>query len=213
MHADEHRRRFAAIASQPVIPIVPSPPPTGWMNRLDALDEVWHYKNFRNVALLAEAFPPFAPANFNTNRHAPPPAFESSTMAAVEGANGSELTPVSIVPTNYPQVLPDTIVAPRDHFTLDHHGKGFVELQATIQDLVVELRRSNEISGEVGEKLAAELKAGLAILASPKADPKMIHLLLGAPLKFIGKAAGGAVVGYLAVKALQQLMTLTGIAF
>jgi hypothetical protein len=70
------------------------------------------------------------------------------------------------------------------------------------------MRRSNEISGEVREHLAAEMTAGRTLLKAPKADRTWIDLLLVKPLKYIAEKGGSAVIGKLATAALEWLFKL-----
>jgi hypothetical protein len=79
-----------------------------------------------------------------------------------------------------------------------------------MDELLGHLLRSNEISGEVRDKLIAELSAGMEILKSPKPDPNMIDLLLKRPLTFIALTASAAIIGKLATEMLPLLGKLTG---
>jgi hypothetical protein len=57
--------------------------------------------------------------------------------------------------------------------------------------LLVELRQSNAIAGEVRDKLNAETKAGEAILSGPKPDRTMVYMLLVRPLRYIAEKPRG----------------------
>jgi hypothetical protein len=117
---------------------------------------------------------------------------------------------IPIVPTHYPGEPSGTIIV-QNYITINTHSDDFRQFSDKVNELILELRRSNEIAGEVRDKLIAEITAGMAILNSPKPDPKLIELFLIRPLKYIGDKAAGAIVGGLAVGALGILGKLTGL--
>jgi hypothetical protein len=80
----------------------------------------------------------------------------------------------------YPGELSGPITV-HNHITININGVDGREFAAKMDELLGHLRHSNEISGEVRDKLLGELTAGMAILKSPKPDPKMIDLLLKRP--------------------------------
>lgn|SRR5262245_44986982 len=117
--------------------------------------------------------------------------------------------PVSIVPTVYP-TEPGGAVLVQNHITIVQSAD-FRELNAKLDELTNQLRRSNEISGEVRDQLIAEITAGKALLAAPKPNATLIELLLKRPLAFIVKQGAGTIVGTIATAALALLGKLTGL--
>jgi hypothetical protein len=118
--------------------------------------------------------------------------------------------PVSIVPTVYP-ADPSNKITVENHITININGAEFREFNASMKELLGELRHSNTIAGEVREKLAGEMEAGTTILATPKADPKIIDILLVRPLKYIAEKSAGSIINKLALAALEALGRLTGL--
>jgi hypothetical protein len=59
--------------------------------------------------------------------------------------------------------------------------------------------------------LTAEITAGRSLLASPKADARLIDLLLMRPLKWLAEKASSAIISKLALDALELLAKLTGL--
>jgi hypothetical protein len=121
----------------------------------------------------------------------------------------SATRPISILPTIYPDELSVAITV-ENHITTNVHGTDFREFNAKIDELLSELRRSNEIAGDVRDKLVGEITAGMAILRAPKSDPKMVDLLLVQPLKYIEDKAAGPVIGAAALAALRPLASWSG---
>ena len=72
--------------------------------------------------------------------------------------------------------------------------------------LLDELRRSNEISGEVRDQLLSEMRAGREILNGPKPQRGLIDSLLVKPLKYLIENAGSTIIGKLAGAALDWLL-------
>ncbi len=118
---------------------------------------------------------------------------------------------IPIVPTLYPGEPASGAIIVQNFITVDVGGKEFREFGEKVIELVDQLQRSNEISGEVREKLLAEMAAGMAILRSPKPDPKLIDLLLRRPLAYVADKAVGTVVSTLAATALMALLKMTGL--
>jgi hypothetical protein len=160
----------------------------------------------------------------------PPPGFQGAAAASAAGTFGVETSTggaleigvppptlretvaqsVSIVPTIYPED-PSNFVIVQNHITINVNSAEFREFNAKMNELLVELRRSNAIAGEVGAKLAGEIEAGMAILRAPKPDPKMVDVLLVRPLRYIADKAAGPVIGACALAALAALGKLIGV--
>jgi hypothetical protein len=117
---------------------------------------------------------------------------------------------IPIIPTLYP-TDPSGAITVHNHITVNIHNADFREFSTKMDDLLGHLQRSNEISGELRDKLVSELTAGMAILKSPKPDPKIIDLYLKRPLMFIGEKAAGTVVGKVAAALLALLGKVTGL--
>jgi hypothetical protein len=77
--------------------------------------------------------------------------------------------------TRYPDE-PTGVVVVQNHVTINVRSDDFRELSAKLDEVLSLLRRSNEISGEVRDQLAAEVSAGKALLAAPKMDPGLIDV-------------------------------------
>ena len=157
----------------------------------------------RNPALLAlngtEVFPPGPVQSGEPARQ--------STLASAQ----IQSERLAITPTEYPSDPIDGIVIVHNFISIDFAGETFRKFNANIAELLTELRRSNEISGEVREKLAFEIEAGLTILKSPKPDPKLIDLLLKRPLTYVVDKAAGTIISTLAATALMALLKMTGL--
>ena len=117
--------------------------------------------------------------------------------------------PISIVPTIYPQ-NPDGSITVQNFITINTHSTDFRAFEDTMGQLLAEMRKSNEIAGEVRDKLVAEIKAGMTILNSPKPDRRVIDVWLIRPLKYILDKAAGTVIGKLAGSALELLIKMIG---
>jgi hypothetical protein len=130
-------------------------------------------------------------------------------VAKLEGTV-SDPEAVSIVPTIYPQE-PSGPITVQNHITINVTSADFHEFEAKMNEVLAELRKSNEIAGEVRDKVVAEMNAGMTILKSPKPDPRVIDLLLIRPLKYLGDKGGGAAIGALATMALGVLLRMMGI--
>jgi len=116
---------------------------------------------------------------------------------------------ISLRPTAYPHD-PAAPVTVRNFVTVNVRGPDFLALSESMDRLIMELRQSNVIAGEVRDKLIAEMEAGLKVLASPKPDPKVIDVFLVRPLKYIGDKAAGPVIAALALAALAAIGRMTG---
>jgi hypothetical protein len=113
--------------------------------------------------------------------------------------------PVTIVPTPYP-TGPTAPLVVHGALVIDVRSAEFREFSAKLDDLVREMRHSNEIAGETRDQLIAELQAGRDLLIAPKADRKWVDALLVHPLKWLAEKAGSAIVGGLALEALKLLL-------
>jgi hypothetical protein len=125
------------------------------------------------------------------------------------GQTASSGTSVLITPTAYPSD-PSSAITVQNFITINIDGDDYRKFGETMDRLLIELRQSNTIAGEVRDKLIAEMEAGLRILTSPKPDPKLIEVLLMRPLKYIGDKAAGPVIAALALAALATIGRMTG---
>jgi hypothetical protein len=118
---------------------------------------------------------------------------------------------IPIVPTLYPVEPANGVVVVQNFITINTNSVEFREFTERIGELIAKIQQSNEISGEVRDKLISEMVAGISILKSPKPDPKLIDLLLRRPLIYIADKATGAAIGALATAAVLALAKLTGL--
>ena len=95
--------------------------------------------------------------------------------------------------------------------SVNPQGVEFGFFNEKIDELIAELRKSNLISGEVREKLIAEISMGVTLIMSPKPDRRLIDLLLKRPLVYLVDKAGSAVIGALASAAALALAKLMGV--
>jgi hypothetical protein len=130
------------------------------------------------------------------------------TWPGVQG-QPSVSSAISIIPTSYPDELSGRITV-EHHITINIYSAEFREFTTKVDDLLGELRRSNEINNEVRDKLVGEITAGMAILRAPKPDPKMVDVLLIRPLKYLADKAAGPVIGATALAALAALGAALG---
>jgi hypothetical protein len=114
---------------------------------------------------------------------------------------------IPIVPTLYPGE-PGGSITVDNHITINIQSQDFAQLNQKIGELLNHLGRSNELSPEVRAKAAGEIAAGMAILSSPKPDPKLLNLLLIKPLKWLADKAGSAIIAGLSLEALHLLLKL-----
>jgi hypothetical protein len=131
---------------------------------------------------------------------------------ASAGDIGVEITPkpISIIPTVYPQDPGGTITV-QNYITINVRGADFRDFEDKMGELFAELRKSNEIAGEVRDKLIAEMNAGITILKSPKPDRQVIDQWLVRPLKYIAEKVAGTVIGALATTAVRILLRMMGV--
>jgi hypothetical protein len=126
-----------------------------------------------------------------------PPAFSASWPT------------ISITPTVYP-ADPGGAITVQNYITINVRSADFRELDDTMGQLLAELRKSNEIAGEVRDKLVAEMQAGMTTAKSPKPDRQVIEIWLLRPLKYICDKAAGSVIGKLAGAAMELLIRILG---
>jgi hypothetical protein len=101
-----------------------------------------------------------------------PPAFSASWPT------------ISIVLTIYP-ADPGGSITVQNYIAINVRSADFRKLDDTMGQLLAELRKSNEIAGEVRDKLVAEMQAGMTTIKSPKPDRRAIEIWLLRPLKYI----------------------------
>jgi hypothetical protein len=118
--------------------------------------------------------------------------------------------PISIVPTGYPRD-PNGAITVENYIKIDVRGPDFRKFEETMDEMLTALSKSNEIAGEVRDKLIAEIDAGMTILKSPKPNPQVIAVWLLRPLKWIAEKAGGAAIGALAGAAITMLLRFMGL--
>jgi hypothetical protein len=138
-------------------------------------------------------------------------AAQAAAVFSGEGTLPADaLVAVPIVPTHYPAEPTAGTIVVQSYITITDSA-ALSEFNSKITEVCDLLRRSNEISGETRDKLVAEMAAGMALLKSPKPDPKMIQLLLRRTLVYIAEKGSGAIIGAVAVSALALLGKLTGL--
>ncbi len=172
------------------------------------------------VVSTTEAFVPPVPPP-------PPPVIENQDIRLTGGSTSIRLTggstlsvdmqviraTIPIVPTLYPGEPTGTVLV-QNHITINVDSTEFREFSAKVDEVLTELRRSNEFAGAAGQvrdQLLAEITAGMAILQSPKPDPKLIDLFLKRPLLYIADKGAGVVIGAAATAALALLGKATGL--
>jgi hypothetical protein len=147
-------------------------------------------------------------------------AARSRNLGAALGLNGTEVvirsteaqaSAIAVDPTQYPPNPSSGTIVVQNFISVNVAGEEFQRLSESLAGLVTELRKSNEIAGEVRDKLLAEMEAGMAILRSPKPDPKLVDLLLKRPLTYVADKAVGTVVSTLAATALMALLKIMGL--
>jgi len=117
--------------------------------------------------------------------------------------------PFQVIPTVYPN-QPNGSVTVVNHITININSREGRAFDAAIDELLLLMRESNTIAGETRDQLVAELKAGFEILRAPKANPKLIELLLVGPLKYLADKAAGPAIAAASLAALAALGKLTG---
>jgi hypothetical protein len=90
---------------------------------------------------------------------------------------------VAITPTLYSSEGGGVVL--HNYITINLDSAAFREFNTQMNDLLLLLRQSNEISGETREQLIAEMKAGMEILTSRKPDPKLNDLFLKRSLLYM----------------------------
>jgi hypothetical protein len=116
---------------------------------------------------------------------------------------------VAITPTLYSSE-PGGGVVLHNYITINLDSAAFREFNTQMNELLLLLRRSDEISGGTREQLIAEMKAGMEILTSPKPDHKLIDFVSQATA-FVHDRAAGVAIGAAAAVALAALGRLTGL--
>jgi hypothetical protein len=146
---------------------------------------------------------PRAAAGFKKGYGPPPFSF----MAGVSSMVPDTIilpAPVPITPTVYPDSPQGTVIV-QNHVTINIQSEEFRRFNKNFQASIDELRKSNEIWGELRDKLLSELRAGEEIITGPKPQRDLIELLLVKPLKWLAEKSGSAVIAKLALDALAWL--------
>jgi hypothetical protein len=94
--------------------------------------------------------------------------------------------------------------------SIDTRGAEFREFTGKMDRLIEAIQQSNQAAREVGEKMVAELGAGLEYIEGPKPSRKVIDLLLLRPLYAAAAIFAGTVVAELAKEAVKVLIKLIG---
>ena len=131
--------------------------------------------------------------------------------SAVDGTGFVLPAPVAITPTAYPD-SPQGAIIVQNHVTINIRSNEFGQFNKNMEALIAELRRSNEISGEVRDQLLSELRAGREIISGPKPERGLVDVLLLKPLKWLAEKSGSAIIGKLAGDALAWLLRMIGAA-
>jgi hypothetical protein len=108
---------------------------------------------------------------------------------------------LKITPTSYPDD-PKAPFAKEDGVAFVENGHARAKLNQLIEDM---WRRPPNIGDDVKTHLTQELVAGRALLGAPRADPKLIKILLLHPLEYLVDKAGDSGVGKDAREILQWL--------
>ena len=115
--------------------------------------------------------------------------------------------PVSITPTVYPE-SPGGAIIVHNYISINIQSEEFRRFNVTLEESISQLPHSNEISGELRDKLISEITAGRTILTGPKPGRDLIELLIVRPLKWLMEKAGSATISTLAGKALEWLLKM-----
>lgn len=151
---------------------------------------------------------PLPPSQSAATPPAPVQVVEFSGAGALHAdATVLPSAPVPIMPTLYPGELGGTVIV-QNYITINVRSPVFRQSNTKLDELIDELRRSNQISAEVRDQLRAEITAGKALLAAPKPNRNLIELLLLRPLKYLADKAGSAIITKLAVELLNLLTKL-----
>jgi hypothetical protein len=117
------------------------------------------------------------------------------------------LPSLAIVPTPYPDD-PAAELPIQDYVRVDLASATVQAFNAKLDEILDELQRSNTITGEIRDRLSAELRAGRILLDAPKPNRTLVDLLLVTPLKYLASQAGPAIIGALASEALRLLLEM-----
>jgi hypothetical protein len=196
----------------------PALPPMDWNTGDDATNSVVQQHAARQRRFVAAMSPPETPPEVLGPR--PMPATLAASAQAGAGdlgtasqgmpSSATELTataPIPIVPTVYPENPAGTVIV-QNYITIDTQSTEFRELNAKLDELLGEWRKSNEISAEVRDQLRAKITAGRELLTAPKTNRNLIDVLLLTPLKYIAKTFASAFIGELAKGALKLILGL-----
>lgn len=123
---------------------------------------------------------------------------------------GPAVSPVTIMPTVYAWGPEAQIVAAQNATVSAAPSAHVRKLQESIDKVLARLDERNDVSPEAKAQLRHEIRAGEELLMAPRADRKLIDLLLTRPLKFIADKAAGGVIGAAAVSALFLLHKYLG---
>lgn len=149
-----------------------------------------------------------ADANISASRVARRAAALQPNQSFWPGALGSpDPAPLAIKPTIYP-MPPGTTVTVEDPVFIDARSTEFRDSKETIERLCLAIQQSNQVASEVGDKLVAELKAGLEYIAGPKPSRNVLDLLLVNPLYAAAVIFAGTAVAELAKLAVKALFKL-----
>lgn len=107
-----------------------------------------------------------------------------------------------------PTIYRDDTVTVEDPVLIDVRSVEFRDSKEAIERLCSAIQESNQIAREVGDKMAAEFRAGLEYIAGPKPSRKVVDLLLVNPLYAAAAIFAGSVVAELAKLALKALFKL-----
>jgi hypothetical protein len=132
-----------------------------------------------------------------------------ASFFGAESALTLTVPPTLIAPTIYPAPPGDTVTV-EDAVSINLGSAEFRDFKETIGRLCAAIEQSNEVSREVGDKLVAELQAGLKIIEAPKPSRKLIMLLLASPLFAASGIFAANFVGELAKHAADLLLKLIG---
>jgi hypothetical protein len=108
------------------------------------------------------------------------------------------------------KVFPSEIPASDRIVTLGHNSPEKVELLEKIDELVTAVRETNEFPGppEEREQIIAELSAGRRLLEATRIRIQALKTVLQPQLNWLAEKAVGAIVGGLATKLLEYLVSL-----
>jgi hypothetical protein len=130
---------------------------------------------------------------------------EASGRATAQAIGTFQLT---LTPTMYPP--PGDTVVVEDAVSINLGSAEFREFKEAIGQVCTAIAQSNQTSREVGDKLVAELQAGLKIIEGPKPSRKLIDLFLTYPLGAAATIFAGSFVAELAKHAAGLLLKFLG---